>query len=88
MKKPVLVGILIVLVILGVIVYSSMNLASHRYEACMTFNGKTNCRIASGSTEAFATRTAITNACAGIASGVTDSIACEQSQPTRLTKLK
>ena len=88
MKKPVLVGIVIVLVILGVIVYSSMNLASHRFEACMTFNGQTNCRIASGSTEAFATRTAISNACAAIASGVTDSIACEQSQPTRLTKLK
>jgi len=87
-KKPVLVGIVIVLVILGVIVYSSMNLASHRFEACMTFNGQTNCRIASGSTEAFATRTAISNACAAIASGVTDSIACEQSQPTRLTKLK
>ena len=88
MKKPVLVGILIVAVILGVIIYSSVNLASHRYEACMTFNGQTNCRIASGSTEAFATRTAISNACAAIASGVTDSIACEQSQPTRLTKLK
>ena len=79
---------LIVLVILGVIVYSSMNLASHRYEACMTFSGQTNCRIASGSTEQFAIRTAISNACAGIASGVTDSIACEQSQPTKLTKLK
>jgi hypothetical protein len=87
-KKPVLVGIVIVLVILGVIVYSSMNLASHRYEACMTFNGQTNCRTASGSTEQFAMRTAISNACAGIASGVTDSIACEQSQPTKLTKLK
>ena len=88
MKKPVLVGILIVAVILGVIVYSSFNLASHRYEACMTFRGQTNCRTASGSTEEFATRTAITNACAAIASGVTDSMACEQSQPTKLTKLK
>ena len=87
-KKPVLVGILIVLVVLGVIVYSSFNLASHRYEACMTFGGQTNCRTASGSTEQFAMRTAISNACAGIASGVTDSIACEHSQPTKLTKLK
>jgi hypothetical protein len=87
-KKPVVVGILLVLVILGVIVYSSMNLASNRYEACMTFKGQTNCRTASGSTDQFAMRTAISNACAGIASGVTDSIACEQSQPTKLTKLK
>ncbi len=88
MKKPVLVGILIVVAVLGVIVYSSFNLASHRYEACMTFNGQTNCRTASGSTEEFATRTAITTACAAIASGVTDSMACEQSPPTKLTKLK
>jgi hypothetical protein len=87
-KKPVLVGIVFVLVILGVIVYSSFNLARHRFEACMTFNGQTNCRTASGSTEEFATRTAISNACAAIASGVTDSIACEQSRPTRLTQLK
>ena len=62
MKKPVLVGILIVAVVLGVIIYSSLNLASHRYEACMTFNGQTNCRTASGSTEQFAMRTAISNA--------------------------
>jgi hypothetical protein len=88
MKKPVLVGIVIVLVILSVIIYSSFNLASHRYEACMTFNGQTNCRTASGSTEAFAMRTAVSNACAAIASGVTDSIGCEQSRPTKLTKLK
>jgi uncharacterized membrane protein len=88
MKKPVLVGIVIVLVILGIMVYSTLNLTGHRYEACMTFNGRTNCRTASGSTAEFAMRTAISNACAGIASGVTDSIACEQSTPTKLTKLK
>ncbi len=88
MKKPVLVGILIVLVILGIMVYSTLNLTGHRYEACMTFNGRTNCRTASGSTDEFAMRTAISNACAAIASGVTDSIACEQSTPTQLTKLK
>ena len=39
MKKPVLVGILIVAVILGVIVYSSMNLAKS-LEVCMTFHGR------------------------------------------------
>ena len=88
MKKPVLVGIAIVVVILGVLVYSSLNLATHRYEACMTFKGRTNCRIASGTTEEFAQRSAITNACATIASGVTDSLACEQSTPSKLTKLK
>jgi hypothetical protein len=75
MKKPVWIGILFVIVVLGVIIYSSMNLASYR-------------RTASGSTLEFAQRTAISNACADIASGVTDSIACEQSTPSKLTRLK
>ena len=85
MKKPVMVGILIVAVILGVLIYSSLNLAKYRVEVCMTFHGQTNCRTASGSTEAFAQRTAVTNACAAIASGVTDSIACENTPPTKVT---
>ena len=88
MKKPVLVGILFVIAVLAVIVYSSMNLARFRVEACMNYQGQTNCRIASGATLEFARRTAISNACAGIASGVTDSIACEQSTPVKLNQLK
>jgi hypothetical protein len=87
-KRPIIVGVAIVVIILAVLVYSSMNLAQHRVEACMAFGGNTNCRTASGSTIAFATRTAIQNACAGVASGVTDSIACEQSAPVRLITLK
>jgi hypothetical protein len=85
MSKPVLVGILIVAVILGVLVYSSFNLAKFRVEVCMTFNGQTNCRTAAGSTEEFARRSATTNACAAIASGVTDSIACENTPPSKVT---
>jgi hypothetical protein len=88
MKKPVLVGILIVAVILGIIVYSSMNLAAYRVEVCMAFNGKTNCRTASGSSEEFALRSATTNACAEIASGVTETIGCEQTKPEKVTWLK
>ena len=88
MKKPVLAGIVFVLVVLAVIVYSTMNLASHRVEVCMEFKGQTNCRIASGSTREFALKTATTNACAGVASGVTDSIACEQTAPSKVTWLK
>jgi hypothetical protein len=85
MSKPVVVGILIVAVILGVLVYSSMNLAKYRVEVCMTFNGQTNCRTAAGATEEFARRSATTNACSAIASGVTDSIACENTPPTKVT---
>ena len=75
MRKPVLAGIVFVIVFLAVLVYTTLNLARnrHRVEVCMQFNGQTNCRVASGATEENAMRAAITNACALIASGVTDS---------------
>jgi hypothetical protein len=88
MKKPVLIGILFLLVVIGVVVYSSMNLAAHRVEVCVSFRGVPACRTASGYTEEFALRTATSNACAQVASGVTDSIACEQAKPVKITWLK
>ncbi len=88
MKKPVLVGVIFVFVVLGVLVYSTMNLAKHRVEVCITFQGHAACRTASGTTEDFARHTAITNACSQISSGVTDSIACENTQPDNVTVLK
>jgi hypothetical protein len=85
MKKPVVVAIVFVAIVLGVIIYSSMNLASHSVQVCMTFEGRTACRTASGSTEDFALRTAISNACAEISSGVTGTIGCERTTPTSVT---
>ena len=37
MKKPVLIGIVIVAAILGLLVYSSLNLTQHRVELCIEF---------------------------------------------------
>jgi len=71
-----------------VIVYSSFNLAAVPVEVCMAFTTDATAGTASGSTEEFALRSATTNACALIASGVTDSIACEQSAPLKVTWLK
>lgn len=88
MKKPVLAGIAFVLIVLGVIIYSSMNLAKYRVEVCINFNGRTNCKTASGATEEFAHQAAVNNACGEIAFGVTDSVACEHSVPVKVTRLK
>ena len=88
MKKAALIGILFLLVVVGAIVYSTSTLAAHKVEVCMEFKGQTSCRSASGSTEEFALRTATNNACATISSGVTDSIACDQSTPKKVTWLK
>lgn len=83
MKKPVLIGVIFVVAILGVIVYSSMNLGKYKVEVCMTFNGRSSCRTAEGKNQEETLQTAISNACAEIASGVTDSIACERTAPTK-----
>jgi hypothetical protein len=83
-KKPVLIGVLFFAAVVVLIVYSTLSMATHRVEVCMQFEGHTNCRIASGSTRDFALRTAISNACAGIASGVTDSIKCEHEEPVKV----
>jgi hypothetical protein len=88
MKKPVLVGVLIVVAILGIIAYSMLGLSAHRVEVCLEFKGVTTCKIARGSSEEAAIRQAIDNACGEMASGVTDVMACTRSEPTKITRLK
>jgi hypothetical protein len=88
MKKPVLAGIIVVAVILLLMVYGMLNLTSHRVEVCMEFGGKTNCKTASGATQEDALRAAETNACAEIAFGVTDTMACGRAEPVKMTVLK
>ncbi|MDQ2946535.1 MAG: hypothetical protein M3Y27_11425 [Acidobacteriota bacterium] len=88
MSKPVIVGIIFITVVLAVLLYSTMNLAKFRVEVCVTFNGRSDCRIASADTEEHALRTATSNACGLLASGVTDSLACEHSVPTSVRWLK
>ena len=85
MKKAAIIGVVFLLIVIGAVVYSTSTLAAYRVEVCMEFHGMTSCRTASGSTREFALRTATTNACATIASGVTDSIACDQAQPQKVT---
>lgn len=88
MKKAAIIGIVCLVILAAALYYSTASLAAHRVEVCMEFKGQTSCRTASGSTEQFALRTATTNACATIASGVTDSIACDQATPKKVTWLK
>lgn len=88
MKKPVLVGILIVAAILGIMVYGSLSLSAHRVEVCINFKGVLNCKTARGATQEDAIRTATANACGEMAPGVTDSMACTRSEPAKLTVLQ
>lgn len=70
--------------IVAVVVYTSLDVGAVRCEVCITFEGREACRAVDGATAAEAQQSAVNNACALIASGVTDTMACERTTPTRL----
>jgi hypothetical protein len=80
-KLPVLAGIILAIVILGAIVYSTFGNQAFRCEVCMSYNGRKSCRIASASTKENAQRTATGNACALISNGSFDTARCENGEP-------
>ena len=87
MKKTVILGIAFVVVVVILLVYTTMGNNRYRCEVCVVFQGRRACRVAAASTEAQALRTATENACAEIASGVTDSMACGNAQPVSVVWL-
>lgn len=88
MRKPVMVGLLIFAALLGLIAYSTMNMAQHRVEVCIEYKGRTNCATAAGRTQEAALRAATTTACADLSSGVTEVLGCERTEPSKTTWLK
>jgi hypothetical protein len=70
----VLVGLVVIVVV------SSLQVADVRCEVCMSFGGHEACRSVDAATEAEARHGAHANACALLASGVTDTMACERTE--------
>ena len=87
MKKTVVLGIAFLVVVIIVLVYTTMGNDRYKCEVCVVFNGRQACRVAGASTQEQAQRTATENACAEIASGVTDSMACENRPPASVVWL-
>ncbi|HLY20100.1 MAG TPA: hypothetical protein VKR61_22890 [Bryobacteraceae bacterium] len=81
MKKSVWFGILFIALVVGFVVYSTLNTGRVRCEVCLTYRGQQSCRTASARTRELALRTATENACALISSGVTDSNQCNNTPP-------
>ncbi len=90
MNKKIVLPIIVVLAVLGLgfLFYSSMSTLKYRVEVCVAFNGRPSCRTASADTQDHALHTAQSNACALIASGVTDTMQCERSNPTSVKWLE
>lgn len=85
--KLILAGATLFVLFIGAMTFMMLGQRKNRVEVCMGFQGRTACKVASGETLDEAIRTATDNACALIASGVTDSGACSRSQPLSVKPL-
>ncbi len=87
MSKEKILGFGVAVGIVLALVLSTMNLRQHTCEVCITYNGSTNCAIATGTTRKEAQGSATNTACASISGGVTQSIQCGNTQPDKVTWL-
>jgi hypothetical protein len=76
-----LLGALLLATVLGYVIVESFQLEAATCEVCMSYGGRTQCRSVSGSDTKEARQAAITNACAFLSSGVTDTMACGRQKP-------
>jgi len=72
-----LVIALFVVGFLSLLLYSTLHGKRYRVEVCVTFNGQSTCKTVNAKSEQAAVRSATENACADIASGVDDTIRCQ-----------
>lgn len=83
MKKSTIITLVIAIGFAGLLLYSTLSAQQVECEACVTFNGQTNCAVASGVDEAEALKTAVNTACGTIATGMAESIRCAGMPPER-----
>ncbi len=67
--------------LVGVLAYSSFQQRRYRYEVCVSFHGRNHCATAEGRTEAEAIHSAHEVACALLANGRDENMACLAAEP-------
>ena len=84
-RWTVIIGVLVFVLFAGVLFFSMSQQWEQVCEVCVTFKGRTACREGFGNTAEEAMRAATDKACGALASGMTDSIACQNTPPDRVT---
>jgi hypothetical protein len=79
--KSVILGGSFVLVMLALMWYASVSLGRESCEVCIAYEGRSACRKAEGTSVEEARRTATDMACAVLASGMTESLHCQRTEP-------
>jgi len=71
------------LLFMAFVIYRSLRITGYRCTVCIEFRGQSVCRTVDGPTQREAHSAAVDNACAFLAGGVTDSLACARTPPTK-----
>ena len=74
-------GVLAGLLFLAALFYATLAETGVRCEVCLDFGGGSACRSGEGPDREAAIRSAVTTACAVLARGVTQSMACDRAPP-------
>lgn len=78
-----LVTLAVLVPIIAVVIHGSLQVSEYECEVCIAFAGRETCRTVTGQTEVEGLRTGIDNACALLASGITDSLRCQRTMPKK-----
>lgn len=63
------------------VIYRSFQVARYECDVCLTYQGETVCRTAAADTRDASIESAVTSACGTLASGMTESIRCQNTHP-------
>jgi hypothetical protein len=85
MKKSSLIALTFGILVIAALVYTTLGNRQFRCEVCITYNGKTQCRIASARTRETAQRTASELACSEMEGNMADRIRCPNTPPDSVT---
>ena len=77
-----IVTLAVLLPVAAVVVYNSFQVSDYECTVCITFFGREACRSVNAKTEKEGVAAAIDNACALLASGVTETMRCQRTTPT------
>jgi hypothetical protein len=75
-------------VLVGVLVWSSIQQTRQQYEVCLTFKGSMHCATAAGATSTDAIRSAQDVDCAMLANGRDENMVCLDVQPSSVRQVK
>ena len=81
MKRSRLITFAVVAAVIALFFYMTTARATEECNVCMEFQGRSNCAAAAGRTAAEATETAHSTACGPLASGMDQTIACQNRAP-------